>query len=90
MSKILSYLGRYVCMQDPLKTIEVFRGFESTNVSISGMEDTAFDPTVKNPGQDIFDDDFWVHCNNGIEINFRKNGLLLKKSNGELIEYKKK
>jgi hypothetical protein len=90
MSKILTYLGRYVCINDPQKTVEVFRGFESTNVSISGMDDTSFDPVMKSSGQDIFDEGIWVRCNNGVEIDFRKNGLVLRQTDGQLLEFKKK
>jgi hypothetical protein len=90
MSKILSYLGRYVCTHDPQKTIEVFRGFESTTVSFSDLGDTQFERILKKPEEDIFDENVWVKCADGNEIDFRKNGLLLKNINGELIEYKKK
>jgi hypothetical protein len=90
MAKILSYLGRYVCINDPLKTIEVYRGFESTTVSISDLGNTQFEKILKTPDQDIFDEDVWVRCANNMEIDFRKNGLILKLADGSLIEYKKK
>jgi hypothetical protein len=90
MAKILSYLGRYVCADNPLKTIEVFRGFESTTVSFSDIGNTQFDEIIIKPGQDIFDDGVWVRCVNKTELDFRKEGLILKSTDGKLVEYKKK
>jgi hypothetical protein len=90
MAKLLSYLGKYVCGDDPLKTIEVYRGFESTTVSISDLGSTQFEEILKTPDQDIFDEGVWVRCANMMEIDFRKNGLILKLTDGSLIEYKKK
>jgi hypothetical protein len=90
MAKILSYLGKYASISDPLKTIEVYRGFESTTVSLSDFGNTEFEEIVKNPEQDIFDDDVWVRCKNKIEIDFRKSGLIMKFPDGRIVEYKKK
>jgi hypothetical protein len=90
MAKILSYLGRYVSLENPLNTIEVYRGFESTSVSFSDMGTTQFEEVLKTSEQDIFDDGVWVRCENKAEIDFRKNGLILKKSDGTIVEYKKK
>lgn len=90
MAKILSYLGRYVCVGDPLKTIEVFRGYESITVSISDIGDTSLEPVMRKIDQDFFDEEVWTQCSNGVEIDFRRNGLILKKPNGDQIEYRKK
>jgi hypothetical protein len=90
MAKILSYLGRYVSLENPLNTIEVFRGFESTSVTISDLGTTQFEEVLKTSEQDIFDEGVWVRCLNKAEIDFRKNGLILKKPDGTIVEYKKK
>jgi hypothetical protein len=90
MSKILSYLGRYVAVDDPQKTIEVFRGFQSINVSFSDLGDTQLDDMLKTSFQDIFEEGVWVQCANKAELDFRKNGLILKTPDGMYAEYRKR
>ncbi len=90
MAKILSFLGRYICVDDPRRTIEVYRGFESVNVSFSDLGDTQLEDIKNNPGLDIFEDDVWVKCANAVEIDFRKDGLILKTTDGNLLKYKKR